>query len=138
MAAPTAAPTDAQQAWLLEQAMGPDKAKPVVMLNILRFKDVAAYNQYSEGVVKILDRIGAKILWTGTIDALVIGDEARLGGEHHMVALVRYPSREAVFGMFTSDEYQRIHHYRLSGLHSQWLVACSEVMSTLGSAASKL
>lgn len=80
--------------------------KPVTMLNVLRFKDPASYSRYAAGVQRVLNRIGAKVVWSGTVDGVVIGDgSARDGlGGHHAAALVRYPSRKVFLEMVRTRE----------------------------------
>ncbi|MBS0429738.1 MAG: DUF1330 domain-containing protein [Proteobacteria bacterium] len=106
---------------------------PVVMLNLLAFRDEAAdppeaprrsgrtaYAAYAEAVAPLLARVGAQVLWAG---------EARHGlvappGEHwDEVLLVAYPSRDAFVAMLKSADYQAIVHHRTAGLRDARLIA---------------
>lgn len=103
------------------------KTEPVVMLNLLRFKPdggAESYRHYGEGVLPILDRIGAKVLWQGSADSVVIGDAD--GDRWDTVVLVQYPSRQVFLDMVASEEYQAIAGRRSQGLSDSRLIACTE------------
>ncbi len=95
---------------------------PVCMVNILRFKDgkERAYKNYSREVFKLVEKIGGKIVFSSKIDSMVIGQMPK---DYHQIAIVEYPSRKAFIEMSSSEEYQKIHHFREEGLESQWLIA---------------
>src|SRR5579875_759590 len=81
---------------------------PVVMINLLRFRPdggAAAYAHYGEGVMPCLARTGARVVWQGRPDSVVIGDNADLWDA---VVLVEYPSRRAFLEMVASPEYTAI------------------------------
>ena len=76
---------------------------PVVMLNLLRFKEQAdgddagvsgqvAYGRYAERMRKIVEERGGRFIWSGRIDSQVIGATDEV---FHVVGLVEYPSRAA-------------------------------------------
>lgn len=99
---------------------------PVVMLNLLRFSPDGgreSYARYGEGVLPILARIGARVVWQGRADSVVIGDDDVDGWD--TVLLVEYPSRQAFLGMVTSPEYQEIAAHRGAALADSRLVACT-------------
>lgn len=93
-------------------------AGPVVMLNLLRFREVAdysaspelapdepisgraAYARYSEHTLPLLQAAGGEVLFAGRAGHPVIGPQDERWDQ---VLLVRYPSREA-FASFTGDE----------------------------------
>lgn len=113
--------------------------KPIVMVNLLKFKDMAdytdldknhkdyckevsgerAYQKYSKEVVKILWGIGGQILWLGKVRASLISPE---GEEWDEVILVYYPSREAFMRMVTCEAYQEIVHHRTAALENSRLI----------------
>jgi uncharacterized protein (DUF1330 family) len=111
---------------------GPDD-RPVVMLNLLRFKPVAdspdegasgeaAYRRYAEKMIAFVESRGGRVIWSGRIDSQVIGDGADF---FHMVALVEYPSRKAFVEITTEPYVQEIGAHRAAGLEGQWLVAAT-------------
>ena len=110
-------------------ATDPDRG-PVVMLNLLKFKDRAegeegtgadAYRGYSDAVIKMVEALGGRVLWSGRPAHVLIGSEA---DRWDAVALVQYPSRQAFLQMATSGEYQKIHTHREAGLERTVLIAC--------------
>ena len=102
-------------------AQAPETGK-VVMLNLLKFKPgsgAAAYGEYGRQVAKILERIGARILFSGASSQSVIGHD----GDWDAIAIVEYPSRKVFLEMGMSAEYQAIHHFRDEGLERTELYA---------------
>jgi len=95
--------------------------QPVVMVNLLKFKDAAEYQKYGVGVSKILGEIGAEMLFSGQCQNTLIG-----GAEWDAVALVRYPNAQALIKMAQSPEYQKIHAHRDAGLEGQVNIAVFE------------
>ena len=77
----------------------PDEG-PVVMLNLLKFKERAdgaegsgasAYARYGDAAVQMVEARGGKVLWMGRADQILIGDASQ---DWDSVALVQYPSRK--------------------------------------------
>jgi len=102
-------------------AQAPETSK-VVMLNLLKFKPgngAASYNEYGRHVAKILEKIGARILFAGQVAQSVIGTD----GDWDAIAIVEYPSRRVFLEMGMSAEYQAIHHLREEGLERTELYA---------------
>ena len=97
--------------------------RPVVMVNLLKFKDGGAedYGKYGVEVGKILAKIGAEIIFSGQCQMTLIG-----GAEWDVVAMVRYPNAQALLKMGQSAEYQAIHHHRAAGLEGQINIAVFE------------
>lgn len=91
--------------------------QPVVMVNLLKFKDgpgAEDYARYGEAMRKILADIGAEVIFAGRCQTTLIG-----GAEWDMVALVRYPNPQALVDMAQSDVYQAAHVHRAAGLAGQ-------------------
>jgi uncharacterized protein (DUF1330 family) len=105
--------------------------QPVVMLNLLRFKEragdpdagltgEAAYQRYVDEMVPFVVSKGGRVIWSGRVDSQVIGD----GGEgFHVAALMEYPSRKVFVEIATSSEVSAIGVHRSAGLEGQWLLA---------------
>jgi uncharacterized protein (DUF1330 family) len=109
------------------------RGRPVVMLNLLRFKARAdapdegmsgeeAYRRYAEAMRPFVESRGGRFLWIGRIDSQVIGAG---GEEFHMIGLVEYPSREAFVAIATDPHVQEIGVHRAAGLEGQWLLAAT-------------
>ena len=110
----------------------PDQG-PVVMLNLLKFKDRAtgeegtgadAYRRYGEAVIKMVEARGGRVLWSGRATHVLVGEEA---DKWDAIALVQYPSPAAFLDMAASAEYQKIHEHREAGLLCTVLIACRQV-----------
>lgn len=94
---------------------------PVVMLNLLRFREQAqyadasvpacsgrkAYAQYSKLIEPILQLAGGKVMWVGKAYGALI---APAGEEWDEVLMVQYPAKQAFLGMIISPAYQAIVH----------------------------
>jgi len=103
----------------------------IVMINLLKFKSKAegedgtgaeAYTRYGSKVVKMIEAVGGKVLWSGRPESVLIGDSS---DEWDAVALVQYPSSQALFDMALLPEYQEIHKHREAGLERTVLIACT-------------
>jgi len=130
-------PKQEQLAALLASA----EAGPVVMLNLLRFKERAtapdegatgqeAYQRYGDAMIRLVESRGGRLLWQGRVDSQVIGAEAE---GFHVAALVEYPSRKAFVEIATSPEVAGIGVHRAAGLEGQWLLATTTHARPLGS-----
>ena len=101
-----------------------DDGGPVVMLNLLRYKDEAggaSYESYVEQMQQFLARVGAELLYVGDCSTLLVGGEDEHSWDALMVA--RYPSRAAFLEMLRDPEYQAITHLRTNGLEAAVLQA---------------
>ena len=117
----------------------------VVMLNLLHFArpdeagaeqedatestGAAAYRDYSDQVVQMVEARGGRVIWTGRPEHVLIGDPTADAWD--LVALVSYPSRSAFIDMVTSPSYQSAHTHRERGLDRTVLLACEPVMHPL-------
>ena len=99
--------------------------RPVVMVNLLKFSSdgngASDYAQYGEDVGRILERIGAEIIFRGECRMTFIG-----ATEWDSMIMVRYPNSQALLQMAQSDEYQSIAGNRSSGLEGQMNLAVFE------------
>lgn len=106
---------------------------PVVMLNLLRFRQQAAddlqrsgeaaYAEYSRLIMPILATAGAQIVWVGRAHCALI---APAGEDWDEVLLVKYPHKQAFLQMIGSIEYRAIVHHRTAALLDSRLVATVE------------
>ena len=113
----------------IEELASSPEPGPVVMINLLRFRPdggAAAYAHYGEGVMPCLERAGARVLWQGRPETVVIGESADLWDA---VVLVEYPSRSAFLEMVSSAEYQAIAGRRTDALSDSRLIACSQLFA---------
>jgi uncharacterized protein (DUF1330 family) len=116
------------------KALGQDaSSKPIAMLNLLKFRDKAvykdgraddisgreAYLRYAGEMTKIVEREGGRILFTGRIAGLVIGE---VEGMWDVAAIMEYPSRAAFQKIVTLPEVAAIGVHREAGLEGQLLI----------------
>jgi uncharacterized protein (DUF1330 family) len=110
---------------------------PVVMLNLLKFAERAggdggtgertgreSYARYGERMRELLERAGARVLFQGRADSVVIGGDA---DGWDAVILVEYPSRQAFLEMTSSPKYRDVSKDRGAGLVDSRLIAMTEL-----------
>jgi uncharacterized protein (DUF1330 family) len=108
--------------------------EPVVMLNLLRFKERAdgidaadgisgaeAYARYGAAATQFLAGVGGRVLWVGVPQQSVIGPEAL---EWDLVIAAEYPSPQAFLAMTSNPDYVGIHGHRAAALADSRLIAC--------------
>jgi len=122
-------PSDEQARSFFANA-GTDKDGPVVMVNLLKFHERAAYPdgrdadisgqeaymRYGVEVAKLLTKVGGRMIFGAVVDGLMLGKCEELWDQ---VALVEYPSRAAFMEMVMSPEYHAIEVHREAGLAGQ-------------------
>ena len=115
------------------QALPADE--PIVMLNLLRFKEAAdgidegvsgaeAYARYSAGTESFLQAVGGRVLMAVQPRQSVIGPAE---SEWDLVLLVEYPSRAKFLEMATNEDYLKVHAHREAALADSRLIACSKL-----------
>ena len=109
-----------------QQAMaffGGTEDGPFVMVNLLKFKAKAeyedgsepdlsgagAYARYGEEVRKLVEGVGGKVRYSGDVTGLLLGEVEDLWD---MVALAEYPSLAAFREMAMSPAMHAIEHHR--------------------------
>ncbi len=125
---------DPTRAALAELAALPQD-KPVVMLNLLRYRDAAAYppeaafdpcsgreayRRYSRTAVKQVAAVGGEVVWAG---AAMLGVIAPPDERWDDVLLVRYPSVAAFLDMLGTPDYQAATVHRTAALEDSRLIA---------------
>jgi uncharacterized protein (DUF1330 family) len=122
----------------VEALLADDSGRPVVMLNLLRFRAKAvyadgrpteltgrqAYDLYAAPMQKVIDAGGGKVLFGGDIASLVIGDVEDLWDT---CVLVEYPSAAAFAAIVTSPEVAEIGVHRAAGLDGQLLIRVAQL-----------
>jgi uncharacterized protein (DUF1330 family) len=106
----------------LKRFMEEDPGGPVVMLNLLRFKDGgrAGYEDYSREIRPFLEVLGAEVLYMGDCSTVLVAPE---GHDWDAVLVVRYPSRQAFSRMVANPDYQEITSLRTEALEEAVLQA---------------
>lgn len=117
----------------LMELAGSKDDEPIVMLNLLKFRDVAeykdgraekisgreAYMRYGEKMQKIVPSHGGRMLISADLKKVVIGDVEDLWD---VVALVEYPSAAAFAAIAMSPEVLEAGADREAGLAGQLLI----------------
>jgi uncharacterized protein (DUF1330 family) len=114
----------------IEGFMQPGKEGPIFMVNLLRFKDKAvyedgretdlsgreAYDLYAKAVSQLLKEFGGGGMFVADVERLMLGEVEDLWDE---VAIAQYPSRQAMLDMMMSPTMKEIGQHRAAGLAGQ-------------------
>lgn len=114
----------------------------VFMLNLLRFRCVAeyqevdlehaapsvtgrfAYEKYSEEVEAVFSAAGGRQIWIGQPKITVIGPQDE---SWNLTFIAYYPTVQAFVNMVKTDIYQRATRHRTAALQDSRLICCSEL-----------
>lgn len=114
--------------------------QPVVMLNLMKFRDKSldgdgsgwdAYVRYSQMANKLIRQRDGRIIWAGEALGTTLGPEVH--GDWHYTALVYYPTPAAFLDMMQSDEYATANIHRDNGCEAHLIVANTETFNGLRS-----
>ena len=100
----------------LDRFLAEDDGKPVVMLNLLRFRPDGGRGRFLEYLNlagPLVARYGAEIVYAGDGETPLAAES---GQAWDAVALVRYPTRRAFADMVADPDYQSADPVRLSAL----------------------
>ena len=110
---------------------------PIVMVNLLKFKDRSsykdgraddatgreAYDRYAAEMLPFVKAHGGRVIFVGPVKSLVIGNVEE---EWDAVALVEYPSSEAFVKIAMSPDVAKFGVHREAGLAGQILIQCQQ------------
>lgn len=130
-------PTAEQVRHLRDQ--GPDG--PVVMLNLLKFRDFAdygpdntaapisgahAYARYQKAFFQTVGEVSkAEVLYDGPVNQVFIGVAGSPETDWDKALLVRYPSRQHFLAMMATPAYRDALQHRYAGLARTILLQCN-------------
>ena len=114
----------------IEGFLAPGAAGPIFMVNLLKFKELAeyedgretplsgreAYALYAAEVAKVITQVGGKLIFGANVERLMLGE---VEGLWDQVAIAMYPTRAAMFEMIQLPEYAEISVHRTAGLAGQ-------------------
>jgi uncharacterized protein (DUF1330 family) len=117
----------------LMELAGSQDTSPIVMLNLLKFREVAeykdgrdekisgreAYMRYGAAMRSIVAKGGGRMLISADLKDVVMGEVSDLWD---VVALVEYPSAAGFFAIAASPEVMEIGVHREAGLAGQLLI----------------
>lgn len=111
--------------------------QPVVMLNLLRFHDRAAYadtdqaescsgreayKRYSQTSLQTIAAVGGRVIFGGKAHEALIGPQEE---RWHQAFLVQYPSPACFRAMMAMPQYQACVHHRTAALADSRLIPLS-------------
>ena len=109
--------------------------KPIMMLNMLRFRRKAAYEDgreatgakayatYGKESSPIFRRVGGEIVWRAKPDVTLIGPNDEEWG---LIFIARYPSAGAFLEMVTDPDYRVAVKHRQAAVLDSRLIRCSD------------
>lgn len=115
---------------VVQELMKPGPDGPIFMVNLLKFKEKAEYDDgrasdlsgrdaymiYGRAVTDILPKFGGKAIFAGDVTFLSLGKAEELWDE---VAIAIYPKRADMVRMSMSAEWQEAAVHRTAGLKGQ-------------------
>ena len=108
---------------------------PVMMLNLLRFRDKAAYEDgrdatgaeayaaYGRESTPIFKRVGGEIIWRGKPEVMLIGPQDK---RWDMIFVARYPTAGAFLEMVTDPDYQAAVRHRQAAVLDSRLIRTTD------------
>lgn len=114
---------------------------PVMMLNLVRFRDIAAYaegdaeandrpisgaeaySRYSRDATPIFDSVGGSQAWIGTPELMLIGPDEEAWD---LAFVARYPTAQAFVDMVKNPDYQKAVRHRNAAVSDSRLIRCTE------------
>ena len=113
-----------------------DPDEPVVMLNLLRYRETAAdgcgvdglsgreaYEVYGRAFAELNPRFGGEPIWMGRGHAAVIGED-----KWDIIILVRYPRRQNFIDMTNDPDYAKIAPIRTAALADSRLTEMTQLI----------
>ena len=99
----------------IQRFMEEDTGGPLVMMNLVRFKEGgrASFSEYVNAVLPFIVKAGAQPLYAGDCSTPLVAEP---GQTWDAVMLVRYPDRATFLRMVSDPEYQRFNHLRTAAL----------------------
>lgn len=108
---------------------------PIMMLNFLRFREKAAYEDgreatgrqayaaYSKKSGPVFTRVGGEIIWRGRPELMLIGPKDR---HWDMIFIARYPDAGAFLEMVTDPDYRIAVRHRQAAVEDSRLIRTTE------------
>lgn len=109
--------------------------KPIMMLNLLRFRQKAAYDDgrdctgeeayaaYGRESGPVFRRVGGEIIWRGRPELMLIGPKDK---HWDMIFVARYPTAGAFMEMVTDPDYRVAVRHRQAAVRDSRLIRTAE------------
>jgi uncharacterized protein (DUF1330 family) len=110
--------------------------EPIMMLNLLCFREKAAYDDgreatgaeayeaYGRESAPVFHRVGGEIIWRGKPEVMLIGPEDQ---HWDLIFVARYPSAGAFLEMVTDPRYREAVKHRQAAVLDSRLIRTTEV-----------
>ena len=117
------------------------RAKPIMMLNLLRFRvraaypdgrDVTgrqAYEAYGRASATVFQRVGGEIVWRGSPEVMLIGPQDE---QWDLAFIARYPTAAAFLEMVTDPQYREAVKHRQAAVLDSRLLRTVEIATGQG------
>ena len=115
-----------------------DPDEPVVMLNLLKYREVAesghgvdgmsgeaGYREYGRRFAELHPRFGGEPIWMGRVGNIAIGPDDE---DWDIAILVRYPTRSQFVGMFRDPDYLAIAPIRAAALADSRIIETTQLL----------
>ncbi|WP_423915958.1 DUF1330 domain-containing protein [Candidatus Poriferisodalis sp.] len=115
-----------------------DPDQPVVMLNLLRYRETAesgygvdglsgeaAYRDYGRRFAELHPRFGGEPIWMGRAGHTAIGPNSE---QWDIAILVRYPTRAQFVAMFRDPDYLAIAPVRAAALEDSRIIETTQLL----------
>jgi len=123
----------------MEALLKADNGGPVCMVNLLKFKEKAeyedgretdlsgieAYQIYGAVTRSLIKELGGDVVFTSVFNGMVVGEVEELWD---VMAIAKYPTLQSFIDMVASPEYLEAYHHRLAGLKGQLNIASTQVV----------
>lgn len=108
--------------------------RPINMLNLIRLNETATYDDgtmitgreayaaYARESAPIFQKLGGRIIWSGTFELMLIGPEAAYWD---LCFIAEYPSGESFISMIRDPEYQKAVRHRQVAVADSRLIRLS-------------
>ncbi|WP_420622077.1 DUF1330 domain-containing protein [Candidatus Poriferisodalis sp.] len=115
-----------------------DPDEPVVMLNLLRYRETAesgygvdglsgqaAYREYGRRFAELHPRFGGEPIWMGCAGHTAVGPTSE---QWDIAILVRYPTRAQFLAMFRDPDYLAIAPIRAAALEDSRIIETTQLL----------
>ena len=123
----------------MEALLKADDGGPVCMVNLLKFKEKAeyedgretdlsgieAYQIYGAVTGSLIKQLGGDVVFSSVLKGMVVGEVEELWD---VMAIAKYPTLQSFIEMVASPEYLKVYHHRIAGLKGQLNIASTQVI----------
>lgn len=113
----------------------PNDDRPVWMVNLMKYRDVAQYRDGRETALSgqdaddlyapigPLSAVGAQIVFFASVDTQLLGD----GPQWDRVAIVQYPTGRSFVEMQARDDFRELHVHKEAGMEQTIVMGCHPI-----------